>query len=75
MSLGGRHAACLTNDGECYTWGEGAKGQCGHGVTEVVTMEKSNVSCGLIVILGVCGGTQACLSSPSTQMHTSRVWI
>ena len=31
VSLGGYHAAALSEDGEIYTWGRGINGQLGHG--------------------------------------------
>lgn len=33
--LAGMHSACITSDGECYTWGSSQYGQLGHGLAVV----------------------------------------
>lgn len=35
ISAGGMHSACITSQGECYTWGASQYGQLGHG-SEIV---------------------------------------
>eukprot|EP00802_Teleaulax_amphioxeia_P019184 Tamp_19407.p1 GENE.Tamp_19407~~Tamp_19407.p1 ORF type:complete len:217 (+),score=8.01 Tamp_19407:250-900(+) len=37
VALGGAHSACVTRDGDVYTWGCGSKGQLGHGIWESLT--------------------------------------
>lgn len=34
IAAGGAHSACITSNGELYTWGKGRYGRLGHGDSE-----------------------------------------
>ena len=40
ISAGGAHSACITGNGELYTWGKGRYGRLGHGDSEDQTRPK-----------------------------------
>ena len=45
IAAGGAHSACITSNGELYTWGKGRYGRLGHGDSEDQARPKMVMAC------------------------------
>ncbi|KAA8530718.1 hypothetical protein F0562_005348 [Nyssa sinensis] len=71
LSLGGKHAALVTKQGEVFCWGEGKGGRLGHKVNMDVTCPKIVDSLtGIYVKSVACGEYQTCAVTLSGELYT-----
>lgn len=71
ISLGGKHAALVTKQGEVFCWGEGKRGRLGHKVNWDVSSPKL-VEClnGVLVQSVHCGEFQTCALTKAGEIYT-----
>ncbi|KAL7192723.1 hypothetical protein ACSBR2_024524 [Camellia fascicularis] len=71
LSLGAKHAAIVTKQGEVFCWGEGSRGRLGNKVNMDVTYPKIVESLsGVCVKSVVCGEYQTCALTFSGELYT-----
>ncbi|KAA8547653.1 hypothetical protein F0562_004082 [Nyssa sinensis] len=71
ISLGGKHAATVTKQGEVFCWGQGKGGRLGHKVDMDVTCPKIVDSLTEIYVKSVaCGEYQTCAVTLSGELYT-----
>lgn len=71
ISLGGKHAALVTKQGEVFCWGEEKNGRLGHKVNLDVSCPKLVESLNGVLIQSVsCGEFQTCAVTNSGELYT-----
>lgn len=66
IAAGGAHSACITANGELYTWGKGRYGRLGHGDSEdqprpklvcflIIAVFKTQIQIFVLVIINLIG--------------------
>lgn len=71
ISLGGKHAALVTKQGEVFCWGEGSRGKLGHKVNMDVGNPKIVESLTSVLVKSVsCGEYQTCALTHSGELYT-----
>ncbi|KAK3218644.1 hypothetical protein Dsin_012614 [Dipteronia sinensis] len=71
ISLGGRHAALVTKQGDVFCWGEEKSGRLGHKVNMDVSYPKLVESLNWVLVQSVsCGEFQTCALTKSGELYT-----
>ncbi|KAM7268628.1 hypothetical protein ACFE04_010794 [Oxalis oulophora] len=71
ISLGAKHAALVTKQGEVFSWGDGNGGRLGHKVNMDVTQPKLVESLNSFSVQSVaCGEYQTCAITQSGELYT-----
>ncbi|TXG69840.1 hypothetical protein EZV62_004775 [Acer yangbiense] len=71
ISLGGRHAALVTKQGDVFCWGEEKSGRLGHKVNMDVSYPKLVESLNGVLVQSVsCGEFQTCALTKSGELYT-----
>jgi X-linked retinitis pigmentosa GTPase regulator len=68
VACGGNHTAFMTRDGDIYTFGNGEKGQLGHGKIEHLTYPKKIEEIPKVVWIA-CGGNQTIFVSIDRELY------
>ena len=71
MSANGYHTACVTKDGELFTWGEGQYGKLGHGdENDQETPKRVEALVGVKVTIVCCGVLHTAVCTKDGCMYT-----